>query len=477
MDTLSVYSSNAIVLGCIFLGILLFSMNFAEMLKFKWNIDYFHLHDKICKSRYEAERYRYRIYAFLYNLHDDTYASIYKNYKTTYILFITYFSLFVISFFAVSYWTKIYTALPIYAFIFVIWVVYTTVNGILLDSFNKINKDIINKEKFLYRYNVVYKILNAIIRISNLKDTVLEYSYDKMPSEEPLDTVIEHNIGIFENINNIAKIRIIKEKAYNNLDFVKYLVLDYMSPYYLKYFDNVYIRLPEYSTNIYLQDILKNKQSTVDYAHINSLLQGINENIVATDGAYDNYTYKTIYDMIKNEYPSNTIDDNEFVKNIMLLYQGVSSSFYDDRSLNKYNYVLYSGIEKSLKKIDEILNSHSVNKEYDNINALIHKAIIDKNTSTLDVENNDYIQYFIHNKDVLFEEDTQSYKSFTRQFKYHNNYIYAYLVYIFIVLLLVLHYLYIKVNHTTYSYIVCGCIVIYFLVVKTYSHFNFISNI
>lgn len=462
--------SGIIAFGAMLLGVLLFVLNFTEMLKFKWYMDYFHIHDKTCKSRYEAERYRYRMYAFLYNLHDDAYASIYKNYKTTYFMFITYFSVFVTSFFIASYYTKIYTSMTIYAFILIIWITYTTVNGILLDGFNKINKDIMDSNKFLYKYNAMYKITNAIMHISNMKDKVTEYSHEKLPSNETIDTVIEHNIGILENINNIAKIRIIKKKAYDSLDFVKYLVLDSVSPYYIKYFDNMYISLPD-TINIYLKDIHDNRNSSLDQTHIDSILKGINEKIIDSN-AYENFTYKMVHDSIRDDYPSEAIDSGVYLEKIMKLFKSVHDSFYDDKSLKAYDFVLYEGIEKEVKKVQNILEVHTINKEYDNINKLIHEAL-----DGIDVENDDYIQYFLSNRDVIFEDDTQSYKRFIKQFKSHGNYIYAYLVYIVIALLLLLHYMYVTVNHAMYSYIVAGAIVAYFITVKSYSHFNLMSNI
>lgn len=474
---------NIIVLCVISIGVALFFLNFTEVMTFRWYIDYFKLHEKICASRYEVERYRYRLYAFLYNIHDKTYSRLYENYKTTYILFITYFSLFVFALVGVSYWVNIYTSAVIYAFIIVIWIVYTTVNGLLLDSFIKINASLTDKDKYIYKYSAVYKILNAIMKISNLKNAELEHSFSELNRGDSLDKMIEHNIAIYENINNISKIKNVKNKAYDELDFVKYLVLDRMSPYYLTYFDNVFIRLPDSSgnhfdssENVYLLDISNSRLNAIDHVQINKIMKGISAKINELD-KHKNATYIKIKNLINNDYPTETIDSNSYVSKIFDLYRSVEGTFDGGASLPEYNNELYVFIKRSLTDIRGMVESHSMKEEYGNINSLIKKELAHNSTVSLDVENGDYIQYYLDNKDVIFEEDKHSYDKFVQQFDKHNEFIYAYFVYILILLLLLMHYMYVNINHNAYAFIISGVIILYFTMVRMYSAFNFSRNI
>lgn len=487
MDIINSITHRLVVLAIIFVGIFLYIFNFTQMLRFNWYIDYFKTHDRTCKSRYEIERYRYRLYNFLYNIENDAYSSIYERYKVTYFMFITYFSIFVFVFTYVIYKTLVtsYTTFVIYIFFFVIWVVYTTVNGLILDGFNKINDKKVNKDRYLYKYSTVYKILNAIIYISNLKDTTLEYSFDKFNRNETLDKIIENNIATYENIDNVAKIKNIKEKSYKELDFVRYVVLDRMSPYYLKYFDNVYIILPEYSTatfdnsaNIYLEDIFRNRQNTVDFVKTKKLFQSINTKI-EQGGAKTNHVYNTIYETINEKYPNDTVDKNSYVEKITILYEEIKELFYAESSLEKYNKALFESVKDILEQVHSILNSYNLNNEYNRINELIHECLKEaQNAEQYSlVPNNDYIEYFLDNKDFIFEDERQLYLDFVNEFDNHARYIYAYLVYTVIALFLLLHYMYTHINTVMYPFIVGGILVSYFTIMRFYGYYNFNRSI
>lgn len=479
MDSMGITINYVIIWSIIITGLVLFIINFAEMLRFKWYIDYFKAHDKICSTRYEIESYRYRLYSFLYNINDTIYSTIYENYKNTYIIFITYLTCFVIVFFYISYHNKSYTSLYVYAFFIIMWIVYTTVNGLILDSFNKINQHINNNEKYLYRYSVIYKILNAIMTISNLKDTNLQFSFDKFNKNDTLDTIIEKNIGNYENIINLSKIRNIKKEAYQNLDFVKYLVLDKMSPYYLKYFDNVYIRLPENATNVfsnsentYLKDLYVNRVFSIDYIDLKKQINSINTKI-DEQKAYTNNVYQVIYDTIKNSYPIDTIDKTSYINNILKLCDDLKKVFYTDKSLPKYNNELYEFVNKTLNNIQVIVNTFGLSDTYKNINMLIQQEIKGKNNINYEVPNDDYIEYFLENKDMVMEDKNTMYDEFVAQFDNHNKYVYSYLVYLVIILMFILHSIYVYNNNGTYAIIVCILLILYFVIMRLYSYFKF----
>lgn len=294
-----------------------------------------------------------------------------------------------------------------------------------------------------------------------------------------MDKIIEKNIGNFENIVNISKIKNIKKEAYENLDFVKYLVLDKMSPYYLKYFDNVYVRLPENSTNMfsnsentYLKDLYTNRMLSIDYIDLKNKINSINTKI-EEQNAYTNNVYKVIYDTIKNSYPIDTIDKSSYINNILKLCDELKQVFYAEKSLPKYNNELYEYINKILNNIQEIVNTFGLSDTYNKINVLIQQEIKGKNNVSYDVPNNDYIEYFLENKDIVLEDKNQMYEEFVSQFDNHNKYMYSYLVYIIIMLMLILHSVYVNNNNGTYALIICVLLVTYFIIMRLYSYFKF----
>lgn len=457
----------------IFLGIILFIMNFMQILKFKWYIDFFNMNENICKSRYEIESMRYNLYTFLYNIHEDHFKNIYEIYKITYFTFITYFTLVCVSLFAYMYING-YTFYNISLFIvYIIYVVYTTVNGILMDKYNELYKNLNDSNSYLYRYSIIYKILNAIMSISNLKDATLTYNLDKLNSKENLDEAIEKNIGSYYNVSNISKIKNLKVIAYEKHDFVKYLVLDKNSPYFLKYFNNIYIRLPEKSTNsfdisenIYINDIYLKRQSVVDYDEIHKTFNEINDKIIEQN-AYNENMYGVMFDKIKDEYPKYTIDRNIFYKKLYDLYNETSNMFYSNKKIEEYNKILYDFVKNSFDTIQTLLNVHNINDEYQRINDLIHEKI--NKELFFSVPNADYIEYFINNKDVLFE-DNESYNSTLNKIYDITKYIYAYLVYFIFIFLLFSHYIYININNELYSYVILSLLIICLSILWIYTN-------
>jgi len=174
------------------------------------------------------------------------------------------------------------------------------VGGTLIKtSYDDINHIITKEYNDIYVYMVIYKILNAIISINDEKDVVFDYINTELRNTKTFTQELEYNIASYENLSNTSKIISMKINAFETLDFLKYMVLDRLSPYYYKYFDNIYVKMPGNGggDKIYIDNIYKNKT----YKATQKI-----------DAAY-----KKINELIKNKLSKNTIinvPDNDFIK-------------------------------------------------------------------------------------------------------------------------------------------------------------------
>lgn len=461
-------------------GVIVFLLNFIQILRFKWYIDYYNMIDAMCNTKswtkYEVESMRYNLYSFLYNIHDKTFLEIYNNYVTTYGTFISFYWLFIgILTYAFRMTGGILMSWIVYAFVLIIGIVYTIVNSILLAKFKKLHTNIAQNDNYLNRYQNVYRILNAIILFSNLKEVELEFNLDEL-NESPmtLDKIIENNIGSYENLSSVSKIRNIKLQAYKRLDFVKYLVLNPTSPFFLKYFNNIYARLPDTSTyqydvseNIYL-NYLFSKDIDIElikivFIKMQSLLEQNTEQY-----------YKEIYKEV-SDFLEITSDTKEYVNSIRNCYESIQKIFSSNESTLNMNSKVFEDMKTHLQKIKDQLEKNQYKDIYADINRNIGNTL--GNENAISVPNNNYIQYFLDNRDVLFDvydKKTPSYYEIINTVNDIGNYIYAYLVYFAIVFFLLAHYIYANVNNTEYAFVMVALVCIYIFALWSYGNYSFI---
>jgi len=485
MNAISNFTIYFIVLCVVAVALMLYIALFQLILQFKWNIDYFQLRDKSCTknnwTKFEIESYRYNLFAFFYDIyrysyldaksHDIidkyvaySYKSIRDTYTSVYNAFMWYVIIFMVALIVLLIFKGTVFAWVLYVLVIFVFVIYFVVNAFVVKNFDKINERLSNTNNPLFRYNAVYKILNAIILISKLQDIPVEYSYYKLNEEKKtFEEILENNIASCENISNTSKIKQVKLNVYDNLDFLKYMVLDKTSPHYWKYFENPYIRLPaqqtkqyDISENLFLSELFLKRNAHLDYDSIKLEFNDILELIKGNT----NDIYKSLYDRIYGDYP--VAKNYEKVRGF---YEDINNRFSSNKLLESYNKVLYDKVKEGLQNIEILLKNQQYNGIYETINDLIHKKLTAKIYTSIQIPNNDYIQYFLDNKDILFNSEYDTNTDFQEIFdmvEEFSRYIYAYFVFFILIFFMISHYLYITINGPRYIYIMV-CIVMLYL--------------
>ena len=85
-------------------------------------------------------------------------------------------------------------------------------------------------------------------------------------------------------------------------------------------------------------------------------------------------------------------------------------------------------------------------------------------TLAVTVPDNDYIQYFLDNKDILFDSEYDTNRDFQEIFdmvEEQSRYIYAYFVFFILIFCMFSHYLYTTINGPRYIYIMIGIVTLY----------------
>ena len=491
MNSIGIYF---VLYAFIILGILFYAQSFICILNFKWYTDMYYARDKACLktnwAKYEIETYRYNLYRFLLYPVDKTesYENIFQTYKNSHYLFISFFAIFllvcliIIVYFNLSRNTEdiLFTYIS-YFVLLVMYIIYTTINTVLLSKFESIQNMLGQENNAIQIYHNVYTILNALLYISDTEDIILEYTNEKL-NEIPItfDTILHQNIAAYENLSNTSKIVQLKNVYYENLDFVKFFTFDKLSAYFSKYFKNPFIRLPEYSElqydisqNLYLTDLYSKRNNSVNYEVVKLEF----DKIVTALKDEKRETYVNIRQHILINYP----DKNEY-QPMSDCYEMLFRLFTKDKALEEYNVSLATEIRKYIQNIDNMLKSHHDNTLYIQINSLIHKTLIEKNKelnlgnlpkNRLDILNEDkpitpvqdYIKYYLHNQDILFDSESERSARFydwTNLINSYANYIYAYFLYFIFIFCTFSHYLYHRINDTHYVFIMIGLIGLYF---------------
>jgi hypothetical protein len=218
-------------------------MNCYSFIVIKWHNDYSTSIEDVCndlnQSALEYETYRYNMYRFLYNVDNNNYDDSYTFFKYTYYITVVLITIILISYIKNILYLKKDNLIMLIIFIF-FYISYIYIGNIILKIYDDINEMLYDKKSDIYKYAIVYKVLNAIMYINNFRDNVIGFSNINIRPRK-FDDIIENNISSYINSANTAKITDIKLKAYSKLDFLKYITFDRNSPYYFKsYFKNIY---------------------------------------------------------------------------------------------------------------------------------------------------------------------------------------------------------------------------------------------
>lgn len=451
---------------------------FYNLLLFKWQIDYFITKDKLCKNhrwtKFEAESLRYTLSNYLYNINDKTFENLRTDNIITVTVLSTYFAIILCVLLTLLIIYPGLSTLAAFLIFLSLYITITTINSLFAQNLNEISTNILDSNSDIHKYFAVYKIVSAMMVISDLKNDKLEFSYTKLNDEGlTLDKILERNIASYENINQTSKIVQIKLAAYRNLDFLKYIVFDKLSPYYLKYFDNVYVKLPNTDENNFITDLYRNHYGfTANNETIMSYLQKIRSAVQTAIKEEDVKVEDVKIYMIKylndNGIYDDTKADSVNTTSIINAFNAIDRDFMLQPMQDK---TLSETVKSHLDSIKKILGKYQI------VNDLISKVLKTSETCTwLSVPDNDYIKYYIENKDVLtdsivsVDDGTQQIINKTM---WVGDFVYAYFVFLAIAFFIVSHMLYMNINSTLYVYILLAILFVYIIFIWLYTHQSF----
>lgn len=246
-------------------------INIVNIITLIWYNDYFKKNYDNCyisnnTSLYELETYRSKLADFLYNSENNNLKNIETNIIiTSYIIISTMILLLLLSI-KYSYYNNNNNLFTI--FLFMILIVYYVISNKIKKKINNIKKLKFDKSEQIYKYNLSFKILNSLLYLNNSDNVfneIFQYNTKSVKNEKTFEEKLSINIGNIYNTNNKREIEYIKSKSINNLNFLNYINLNEISPFYFKkYFTNLYIKMGDdiiYIKNIkytnYINKIIK----------------------------------------------------------------------------------------------------------------------------------------------------------------------------------------------------------------------------
>lgn len=482
MNIINKYGLYIFVVISVLASIILFYFNFTSVLNFRWYIDYYKSLNSVCNKSYgsklEVENLRYNIYSFLYQNDNEATLSKFKNdFKTSFYIFISYYTLLIMAFIMFSVYYSQYLNILIYIFLFVIYVTYTTTNSIVVKNFNDIQKHADDDVYNINIYSKVYKILNAIMSVGNIDNLQMKYADELLNYQErTFDEILEKNISSFENADNSSQVLKIKQKSYDRLDFAKYFTLDKSSNFFIPYFDDLYIKLPtsskikfDISDNIRIKDIFMNRNNSSNFVKIKNLFENLSDII----GGETRESYAAIHNKIVNDYPLESSNQDIEHKRVTFFLEMIKDILQKDIRIKQYNLVLYEEVNEILLSIQMILRNFQYNDLYDNLNKMILE-LFQKKQIKISVPDNDYIKYYVEHSDIIINEDNDNkeFKDIIGMLNYQCDFIYSYVVYIAIIFLLISHYLYVRINNQQHSFILIAAIALFI----TYFYLSSVSS-
>lgn len=271
-------------------------INIVNIITLIWYNDYFKKNYDNCyisnnTSLYELETYRSKLADFLYNSENNNLKNIETNIIiTSYIIISTMILLLLLSI-KYSYYNNNNNLFTI--FLFMILIIYYVISNKIKKKINNIKKLKFDKSEQIYKYNLSFKILNSLLYLNNSDNVfneIFEYNTKSVKNEKTFEEKLSINIGNIYNTNNKREIEYIKSKSINNLNFLNYINLNEISPFYFKkYFTNLYIKMGDdiiyiknikytnYINKIIKENLLKSGEKEEDIANID-YIKYYNEN-------------------------------------------------------------------------------------------------------------------------------------------------------------------------------------------------------
>jgi hypothetical protein len=494
------------------IGTICLIINFVCILDFKWHIDYFISKDAVCNklrwTAFEIESIRYNFAAFL---NGDKFKFIKDDFVATYSIVTAVLGGLILS--TVLLIITIETSdnkrlfyILILLLITPMLIIFITVTGKFMTNFEDIKKD-----EDLNAYFNVYKIVSAVMVLSGMKDVELKYALEGL-GKDTLDNILEKNIASYEDVYISSKVKEIKQNAYDKLDFLKYLVFDKYSPYYLPYFDNIYMR-HKMAENRFLEDLYlkydKYKLKPIDYIYnISEWIKLYDYNYLrdkfpnesdddmlvfvnANKDDKDLYA-KTIKELAEKTTYQTLVNElkiiNDFVKQIQELSTADTSFENIYKNYNSMKQFLYE-MKTSLTSLTSLESKESdlytyakqqfdrtdvkTMNEYVKLNMEIHSMLENSGTKLEKIADYDYIKYYIDHKDIL--TTPKKLDTIFQKIKEQSNYAYMYYVYLSIIFLLVLHYIFNITDRATYIYILGAILITYILFMWVYTQLSFLG--
>lgn len=452
------------------IGTICLIINFVCILDFKWHIDYFISKDAVCNklrwTAFEIESIHYNFAAFL---NGDKFKFIKDDFVATYSIVtavlggLLILSTVLLITIATSDNKRLFYIL-ILLLITPMLIIFITVTGKFMTNFEDIKTD-----EDLNAYYNVYKIVSAVMVLSGMKDVELKYALEGL-GKDTLDNILEKNIASYEDVYISSKVKEIKQNAYDKLDFLKYLVFDKYSPYYLPYFDNIYMR-HKMAENRFLEDLYlkydKQKSKPIDYiSNITGKFQDIPTGKLYTG---EDQSLKDIEQKFKTNVESlqDTADTSFDI--IHKNYNSMKQFLYEMKtSLASKESALYTDAKQQFDRTDvKTMN------EYVKLNMEIHSMLENSGTKLEKIADYDYIKYYIDHKDIL--TTPKKLDTIFQKIKEQSNYAYMYYVYLSIIFLLVLHYIFNITDRATYIYILGAILITYILFMWVYTQLSFLG--
>jgi hypothetical protein len=183
---------------------------------------------------------------------------------------------------------------------------------------------------------------------NNVLNEILEYKYTNIINNKRLVEQLELNIGKIRNISDEIKINYIKEESLEELDYLKYINFDEISPYFYKeYFDNMYIIYN--NDKIYIKELKNNKKK-----EINNIIEEklIDNNIEIEGKGFDYIEYfienkNILFNMVDVEDEiKEKLDNNINIVILIIIYiiLFIILSHYLLQIINSNIYIIILGI-------------------------------------------------------------------------------------------------------------------------------------
>ena len=468
MNVITIFALYCILTVFIVTGIIIFYFNFASILHFRWYIDYFKMKENICKnnhhSKLEIETVRYNLYRFLnsINKNEETYENIKEKYSSSFYFLLCFFLILIIALYFIY---GIFIPLIIYLFLYCL---FGILNSYIIKNFSKIDDILKDPESDFHKYGNLYKILNYLITLNQMDNDSIIFNEEKF-NIVPLTfkQILEKNIFAYENSSNTSKIKLIKQDMYEQLDFLKFLVLENISPFYLKFFDDIYITYYDSILNtrqkIYLSVLDKNVTYNDVKKGFNNIkdLVSLEENKQTTLASDLNKAISDLY--VSNPF-ANSLEYNETNhQSILRSWTKMYNLYSKSQDVNSNKSDFYIKVQIQLLDIKYNLDLCESKKIFQDLNKKIHERLNFK-----DIPDNDYLLYLYKNKDILFTTNS-NFDDILDAVNNQGTYVYAYIFFISIFFVLFSHAVFVLFNNEYYFFILVAIFIIFLFIGKIVS--------